>query len=566
MKNSIFIILFLCSVCLGYSSSITSYNTGQITPLLEGRSDFQKYNSASRTLENVFVYAEGPVTRRPGTRYISQVPSEITGFTPPEAKYNWSFWFPEWAVAAVGLKVIYGLDGIEVEVGDINNIGGNLWGVPAIGHPLLSGQRVQLRGISAAFDNAYRTVHASTTANEVVLTIAGDQSGITFDGTERLILSQDMTPVETMLTVARMDTDGTYVYIPCYEETTYDSCVMRWDANTVTLDTTWKVNPTGGWGGAPNYGKSVFVVDDNTNIIIVSDSRITKASIEDGTVEWQVVGHGGWRYSPSCIIGDVIYITPSSYDVKMYSAVDGSSLGNINAISAHHVTDIVGSAEYERLVGCKQYGPAAPIGWPEAEQDCDVIIWDTSDNSLVKRLAVSGGTDGHLALWADIYQGNIYVTHYATVAEGYNLTKIDMNGNILAQAAIPFITASHYWRFDDKICAVKNATYEVGDYNAVVVLEASDLTTDANYASGEMLNTGYLYSTGGTLWTKKHPLSLMLVDGVYRDVQWVDEQIAAFDITDADETVRLIPFEYSTDDAYVLGFGDGYMGFFRTIE
>lgn len=39
-------------------------------------------------------------------------------------------------------------------------------------------------------------------------------------------------------------------------------------------------------------------------------------------------------------------------------------------------------------------------------------------------------------------------------------------------------------------------------------------------------------------------------------------------IDDANDTVniRLIPFEYSTSDAYVLEFGDDYIGFFRTTQ
>ena len=38
-------------------------------------------------------------------------------------------------------------------------------------------------------------------------------------------------------------------------------------------------------------------------------------------------------------------------------------------------------------------------------------------------------------------------------------------------------------------------------------------------------------------------------------------------VDEANDTVniRLIPFEYSTDDSYVLEFGDDYIGFFRTV-
>ena len=39
-------------------------------------------------------------------------------------------------------------------------------------------------------------------------------------------------------------------------------------------------------------------------------------------------------------------------------------------------------------------------------------------------------------------------------------------------------------------------------------------------------------------------------------------------IADANDvsSVRLIPFTYSTSDAYVLEFGDGYVEFFRTVD
>lgn len=38
-------------------------------------------------------------------------------------------------------------------------------------------------------------------------------------------------------------------------------------------------------------------------------------------------------------------------------------------------------------------------------------------------------------------------------------------------------------------------------------------------------------------------------------------------VDDANSTsnVRLIPFEYSVDDSYVLEMGNGYIGFFRTV-
>jgi hypothetical protein len=38
------------------------------------------------------------------------------------------------------------------------------------------------------------------------------------------------------------------------------------------------------------------------------------------------------------------------------------------------------------------------------------------------------------------------------------------------------------------------------------------------------------------------------------------------DANDSDYPVRLIPFEYSTDDSYVLALDNGFLHFYRTVE
>jgi hypothetical protein len=72
MKKLI-LILILCRSLYGITQPISNFNAGQVSPLLEGRQDFQKYSSASRTIENMMVTALGPVRRRPGTKYIATV-------------------------------------------------------------------------------------------------------------------------------------------------------------------------------------------------------------------------------------------------------------------------------------------------------------------------------------------------------------------------------------------------------------------------------------------------------------------------------------------------------------
>jgi len=50
---------------------LTSFNTGVVSPLMEARADFEKYKSSCRTLDNFLVTAQGPVLKRPGTKYIA---------------------------------------------------------------------------------------------------------------------------------------------------------------------------------------------------------------------------------------------------------------------------------------------------------------------------------------------------------------------------------------------------------------------------------------------------------------------------------------------------------------
>ena len=70
-KIAIILLIFSSVICLGFTHSIQSFNTGQTSPLMEARSDLSKYFSACRTIENMLVTVYGPVTKRPGTKYIA---------------------------------------------------------------------------------------------------------------------------------------------------------------------------------------------------------------------------------------------------------------------------------------------------------------------------------------------------------------------------------------------------------------------------------------------------------------------------------------------------------------
>lgn len=71
------LIFILCSISVGESIEQTiflnSFNAGELSPLMNARVDFPKYRLGAKTLENMLVRVQGPIQRRPGTKYIASV-------------------------------------------------------------------------------------------------------------------------------------------------------------------------------------------------------------------------------------------------------------------------------------------------------------------------------------------------------------------------------------------------------------------------------------------------------------------------------------------------------------
>lgn len=73
MKTTILCIICLMAIAVyAFTPPYNSFTTGQVSPHLEGRTDYPKYNSGCRVLENFIIQAQGPVTKRPGTEYLDK--------------------------------------------------------------------------------------------------------------------------------------------------------------------------------------------------------------------------------------------------------------------------------------------------------------------------------------------------------------------------------------------------------------------------------------------------------------------------------------------------------------
>jgi len=73
MRKIIIILLLLTigSVAVGAGIVLNLFTGGELSPLMEGRSDIAPYYGGLRELTNMVMVPQGPVIKRPGTYYIS---------------------------------------------------------------------------------------------------------------------------------------------------------------------------------------------------------------------------------------------------------------------------------------------------------------------------------------------------------------------------------------------------------------------------------------------------------------------------------------------------------------
>ena len=53
--------------------ALTSFTAGELSAKMDGRTDFEKYQSGCKTLENMLVHPQGMASRRVGTQFISEI-------------------------------------------------------------------------------------------------------------------------------------------------------------------------------------------------------------------------------------------------------------------------------------------------------------------------------------------------------------------------------------------------------------------------------------------------------------------------------------------------------------
>jgi hypothetical protein len=57
----------------GYRREKNNFTAGEVSPLMYGRRDFERYKNGSKVIKNMIVATQGPVSRRAGSEFIASL-------------------------------------------------------------------------------------------------------------------------------------------------------------------------------------------------------------------------------------------------------------------------------------------------------------------------------------------------------------------------------------------------------------------------------------------------------------------------------------------------------------
>ena len=522
MKYIVIIILFLAGFAFGeLTPAQISFNSGEVS-LIEGRSDLVRYNNSCAELENMFVLTQGPIIRRPGTKFISA------------------------------------FEGIELSIDDIH------WPMTYIAN----------NGSILILDEEYNEYldvdisDAGISPSSGCATIAIDKLGHIAAGASILNRVTDQG-------VYRMSLDGVI------------------DDDFYTLADT-----TNGWDAGLVNGvcSSIKFTDDSLYMYCTFSTgrALYKFDNTTGDEEWNIAISGSGPTGNMAVdSSDNAYVPYiNSREVRKYSGTDGSLLKTYSNMGYLH-QDIIVDEDNNKLFVCG--GDAGKVLAPTSIQIacCDL---DTGSNISYYSIEDSGVDARGMVLHNDklfvvsenitdgnsIFRFDLDLTlekSYATGAGTYSsYIWIDWEDNIVVRGAK--LAPGSLFVFDDDLNLL--ATYSYSDSSAFKGSEGRCLPErDITFSPLRIEITAHGWSTGDEVCLSEILGTTELNDNCYT-ITVIDDDNFYLDGTIASDNtayvsggtslfgsggeIRLIPFEHSKSDAYVLSFSNRYLNFFRETD
>lgn len=561
---------------------LNSFNSGQLSKDLKIRQDLDKTSMGSETLQNILVRPQGMAFKRPGTEYIDRrnpdvnIPS-IPGTPEVLGTYKFTYISEDGAIWGVPFT-----DGgvVTLDADDAVNVGGGIVGIPYNNAAddgtmrFVSGDVVSIKGTT--YYDLSHTLTAGTTITQ--LQFADAYNAETFDATETVSKYINMPTGATQLIqdtsgnlyygqlwnatygyVTKILTDGTkvsslsflnptdwpvyntsdvvrglaitpdnqylYIFIGTNAVTPY-GYVEKWDL--ITGDREWRTTAVLGVTSWPGYDMAIDA-DGNAYAILSNGQSVVKfASANGAATEIDL-----YNYDPTFIVGHFPYEIEIDNDAgKVVVAGNQYSLqieGYLDHVFNMIIMDLDGSNQIPIAVG------------------------GTYDDGSFYRAPIIGR--GHIA----IHNGYIYIQTWA-LGVTPTIYKYDFSGNEIASAAASTYASGLHFDLWNNIVVV-NVDWNTPTTDRFYFYDTSLNALGSVSPFVEMLRTwdassGGSWIQGGAVFLGElGTAAVPVVPGAYYD----------FEGALAGTGLRLIPFEYSTDDAYVLEFGHRYISFLRTV-
>jgi hypothetical protein len=556
----IFLSIFSCAFAAdSLTPPLNTFTAGQVTPHIEGRTDFPLYPSAMRQAENMIPKVVGSIQKRPGTVFA--------------ADFDPVAFFPDYRLTYVSENgAIYGLhissSNVVQTLDAVSNVdnGDGTVSWKFTGHELEDGWVVYLTGV-AGQTGPYTCAAGTTGTDWVVLTMA--YSNYTPNGDETILRYFDMTASYGSCV---QDSDGN-VYFGS-NETPSGTYVTKIEQDGTQSDMTDPIWP-------------------HSNAYTITDLDVLRGDPDYlyGVLEWSTAnfwykwdldtGTRLWKYYennpgvPDIAVranGDLFtggFGTRVTYDLRDRTGpkvINGDtgllkenrSVPRMRTVYHTHIDE---NMDMLIIAGRDWYNSTIPEtiqGWNVQATDLDGSNWRGIRFGGITYDGFGGTsweTDYTISKGEVItYEGNIYVC----VRPEEKLYKLDSDFNILGTCDVPYICG--FWAdiWGNIVCAsasnVATPDYDMTwvDPDTMTVIATNDygLFSPLDIFDSWIAPVGGNYIQGNAFFWP----------GI--EVQQVETPPGGA----APDSVRLVPFVFNQDDAYVLSFEPERLGFQRTVS
>jgi len=336
----------------------------------------------------------------------------------------------------------------------------------------------------------------------------------------------------------KVDVDSDGIVVAGHYKNANGYCISRWDAD-MNLDEDFFV-PDGGW---PSMTSVTFLrfSDDDTRLYVETDKTdIICFDTTTGAQMWESDRDGTGNFGVTS--DNILYISGGNWGFWAVFNADGVDTGG-DIKFAGFERDVWIDNDNGRLYAC---GSSSSPGWTYPEVAVGVMDLDGGNQILLETTGLTS------TMWSIIKVGDYIYTAGSRLEQaggGYaSVWKFTTDLELVANYDTGFTSHAIIEAWDGNI-AVRSGIGAVGENSGIYLLD-----TDLNFISYHYINTQQINGMN------------------MRAIPFMDDGTPAVpgywnkygSRIDRSAVVRLIPFEYSTDDAYVIELGHQYIGFLRT--